>query len=47
MTAGQCDLCRKALALGTRDPVTWGMGCAPGRATSNWVSYHGALPLML
>lgn len=46
MTPEQRDLCRKALALATRDLVTWGMGMPPGRCVSNWVSYHGALPVM-
>ncbi|MCY3018039.1 MAG: hypothetical protein NTW87_03280 [Planctomycetota bacterium] len=46
MTVEQREVCRKALALGTKDLITWGMGYAPGRCVSNWVSYHGALPLM-
>ncbi|MGD0094361.1 MAG: hypothetical protein ABSE73_31015, partial [Planctomycetota bacterium] len=46
MTSVQRDLCRKAIALGTKDLVTWGMGYPPGRCVSNFVSYHSVLPLM-
>ena len=46
MTKVQQDLCRRAIALGTKDVLSWGMGYPAGRCVSNFVSYHSVLALM-